>query len=346
MGGSTTAKSGTTKKMDKACSYGLMARNTSVNSGDDHPNGQGTHTWPNGREYVGEFRAGVPDGRGTLTLSNGEKYVGEFKNGLVSGQVTYVWADGSTKSGIWKDGKFVKWTTGNLGIPVEIEGGTFIVPVTINDKITLNFNIDSGASDVSVPADVVSTLDAHRIDKERRFSRRGAVSIGGWLNRAVACLSHSVTKDRRQGRRKCESRVLLRLKEAYCLVKAFSIVSILGPLTIDNVCLETDLRCGKMPSAKHSGLLIAFVALSAPPRCSVSLQREASAGVRQSLRPDAARTTSSILRKPSLASPCSRHCPGTGRRHARRPFGRSLCSMGRRARWRVSCRNTSRTSLR
>ncbi len=36
--------------------------------------------------------------------------------------------------------------------------GTFRVPVTINDELTLKFVIDSGAADVSVPADVVMTL--------------------------------------------------------------------------------------------------------------------------------------------------------------------------------------------
>jgi len=38
------------------------------------------------------------------------------------------------------------------------DGGTYVVPVQINGAITLDFIIDSGASDVSVPADVVSTL--------------------------------------------------------------------------------------------------------------------------------------------------------------------------------------------
>ena len=38
------------------------------------------------------------------------------------------------------------------------EGGTFVVPVRINDQITLKFVVDSGASDVTVPADVVMTL--------------------------------------------------------------------------------------------------------------------------------------------------------------------------------------------
>jgi len=43
-------------------------------------------------------------------------------------------------------------------IPLKQEHGAFVVPVLINDAITLNFTIDSGASDVSVPADVLSTL--------------------------------------------------------------------------------------------------------------------------------------------------------------------------------------------
>jgi clan AA aspartic protease (TIGR02281 family) len=36
--------------------------------------------------------------------------------------------------------------------------GTYVVPVTINDAITLDFTVDSGASDVAIPIDVVKTL--------------------------------------------------------------------------------------------------------------------------------------------------------------------------------------------
>ena len=45
-----------------------------------------------------------------------------------------------------------------IGITLKTDGGTFIVPVEINGAITLGFVIDSGAADVSVPADVFSTL--------------------------------------------------------------------------------------------------------------------------------------------------------------------------------------------
>jgi tetratricopeptide (TPR) repeat protein len=48
--------------------------------------------------------------------------------------------------------------SGSTVVPMVPEGGTFVVPVRINDQITLNFVIDSGASDVNVPADVVMTL--------------------------------------------------------------------------------------------------------------------------------------------------------------------------------------------
>ena len=45
-----------------------------------------------------------------------------------------------------------------MEVPLQPSGGTWTVPVSINDKITLDFTIDSGAADVSIPADVVMTL--------------------------------------------------------------------------------------------------------------------------------------------------------------------------------------------
>ena len=43
-------------------------------------------------------------------------------------------------------------------ILMEKEGGVYVVPVRFNDMITLNAIVDSGASDMSIPADIVSTL--------------------------------------------------------------------------------------------------------------------------------------------------------------------------------------------
>ncbi len=48
--------------------------------------------------------------------------------------------------------------TNETAVPLLVEGGTYALPVSINNKLTLNFILDSGASDVSIPADVVLTL--------------------------------------------------------------------------------------------------------------------------------------------------------------------------------------------
>ena len=61
------------------------------------------------------------------------------------------------------------------------DGGTFKVPVTINGQLTLKFVVDSGASDVSIPVDVVRTLwrtgtitDADFLDKQTYQSADGS----------------------------------------------------------------------------------------------------------------------------------------------------------------------------
>jgi len=46
----------------------------------------------------------------------------------------------------------------SISIPMQRQGGTYVVPVIINKVISLNFVVDSGAADVSIPADVVETL--------------------------------------------------------------------------------------------------------------------------------------------------------------------------------------------
>jgi clan AA aspartic protease (TIGR02281 family) len=43
-------------------------------------------------------------------------------------------------------------------IRLKSENGTFVVPVIINNQITLSFTLDTGAADVAIPKDVFSTL--------------------------------------------------------------------------------------------------------------------------------------------------------------------------------------------
>jgi clan AA aspartic protease (TIGR02281 family) len=49
-------------------------------------------------------------------------------------------------------------TRGGEAVPMVGDGGAFKVPVTINGQLTVDFIVDSGAADVSIPADVVMTL--------------------------------------------------------------------------------------------------------------------------------------------------------------------------------------------
>jgi hypothetical protein len=152
--------------------------------------GRGKLTFPSGEKYVGEFSEGDRSGRGTLTFSSGNKYVGNFKNDKLNGEATATYPDGSkfvgeygngvrngrgaffasngsvSYSGIWVNDKFLG-TGASSGlvasgdqetIRMELYGGVYVVPVRFNDTITLNAVVDSGASDVSIPADIVSTL--------------------------------------------------------------------------------------------------------------------------------------------------------------------------------------------
>jgi hypothetical protein len=58
----------------------------------------------------------------------------------------------------WRYSHAPDTSTPSISVPLQADGGTFVVPILINDAITLNFTVDSGAADVSIPADVVMTL--------------------------------------------------------------------------------------------------------------------------------------------------------------------------------------------
>lgn len=137
-------------------------------------NGQGAYTFPDGVKYVGEFRDGKSHGQGTLTLPSGMRHVGEWRDNMPNGQGTEYMPDGSIgRSGIWSNGALVKSASVPSGVSphpapatssprtevsLVADGGTFKVPVLINGIIPLKFTVDSGAADVSIPADVVLVM--------------------------------------------------------------------------------------------------------------------------------------------------------------------------------------------
>ena len=74
--------------MVKALTLGLI-NNMSVSWKDDDKHGQGTLTWADGDQYVGDFVNGKRTGQGTYTDVNGNQYIGEWKDGMKHGQGTF-----------------------------------------------------------------------------------------------------------------------------------------------------------------------------------------------------------------------------------------------------------------
>ena len=52
----------------------------------------------------------------------------------------------------------LQWSPSASAVSMVLQGGTYRVPVLINGAMTLDFIVDSGASHVTIPADVVRTL--------------------------------------------------------------------------------------------------------------------------------------------------------------------------------------------
>jgi clan AA aspartic protease (TIGR02281 family) len=62
-------------------------------------------------------------------------------------------------------------------IPLVRDHGTLQVPVVINGKISLNFTIDSGATDVSIPADVFYSLTREGMVSQQDFLDKRAYQL-------------------------------------------------------------------------------------------------------------------------------------------------------------------------
>ena len=136
---------------------------------DDKKNGKGTATLATGETYAGGWEDGKRNGKGKATFLNGNRYVGEWKDDKANGEGTLTLPDGEKYVGRFLDGNFVSGISSSESIQMEKEGGVYVVPVRLNGALTLNAIIDSGAADVSIPSDVVSTLIRSKTISEEDF---------------------------------------------------------------------------------------------------------------------------------------------------------------------------------
>ena len=65
----------------------------------------GSHTFPDGRKFAGEWKDGKRHGQGTTVTADGSKYVGEWKDGQTNGQGNITFPDGSKFVGEFKNGQ-------------------------------------------------------------------------------------------------------------------------------------------------------------------------------------------------------------------------------------------------
>jgi hypothetical protein len=88
------------------------------------------------------------------------KYIGAWQAGKVHGQGKQYSSNGElVHEGYWISDEYYGPKAPDSGRVKMVEsGGIYYVPVVINDALKLDFIVDSGASDVSIPADVVLTL--------------------------------------------------------------------------------------------------------------------------------------------------------------------------------------------
>lgn len=166
--------------------WGRLQSRAGIYTGEFRNNqmeGQGEFAYPNGDKYTGEFKRNLPNGRGAYIFRNKERYVGNFQDGRLLGAGMWYAANGSFLSNvIWSDGKYVATGLGQEASPIarrrdEIQlqkvDGLYVVPIRLNDAVTVNAVVDSGASTVYIPQKTVDELRGRQSVSDRDLLAKG-----------------------------------------------------------------------------------------------------------------------------------------------------------------------------
>lgn len=151
----------------------------------DAPAGAGVILATDGDRYEGELAgnaAGFANGYGVYTWADGRRYEGQFAGDKPNGAGVLLDALGTPQQGIWRKGALLgsrhrqqlepplaeeieraapgspPAANASIGVPLGDRGGTYTIPVVINGAVRIPFIVDSGASEVTIPEDVVRVL--------------------------------------------------------------------------------------------------------------------------------------------------------------------------------------------
>ena len=126
---------------------------------------RGDVSFPNIGQYSGDFVNGKRSGKGSFTWVGNDRFEGEWLDGAPNGAFSFFHPNGKLQTGFFKNDKLTidadPVSDSDLKlyrIPMVQSGGVFSVPTNLNGQITLNFIVDSGAADITIPADVARTL--------------------------------------------------------------------------------------------------------------------------------------------------------------------------------------------
>ena len=98
---------------------------------DNHRQGYGIYTFPDGSVYRGQFVKGAMEGEGEYSFQSGDVYKGTFKNNKRNGQGSYYRADGTVLSGLWEDNVLVMEGEGLVTTGLDLDQGDLEQPTDL-----------------------------------------------------------------------------------------------------------------------------------------------------------------------------------------------------------------------
>lgn len=147
----------------------------------------------NDTSYEGEWESGKENGYGILIYKTGEKYEGKWKNGEKHGKGIYFLKNGNKLVGEWSNGNFIETEQSNDKIVAKekikmtkTDSGIYEIPISVNGTVTMNFIMDTGASEMFITPDILLTLYRNKtIDDSDLLEGKSYMVATGEVNEAV-----------------------------------------------------------------------------------------------------------------------------------------------------------------